>query len=261
MNLRQRAKQTYAKGVAERGNFTPSGTPLNMYKYWAKQARHVPERENFCHYWRVVAIWAPLAFFRNLGLRVLNNPIVQILGVVAIIAGIVYAAANIHAVLIGLLVSLVILVGAVVGVLIGLGIQKLIRKVWRSKWNDVIMLRVIPSLLVLLALSMLSIVVVSLWSDVGAWSLLIILLGILAIVGFGALFNITINYLIGRRIGKSEKLVCDYERFAGRETESTIRMPGRMSRFFNGILDILIFVFQVVRVKKWKICPTVDIKV
>jgi MFS family permease len=35
--------------------------------------------------------------------------------------------------------------------------------------------------------------------------------------------------------------------------------PSRTSRFFSGLGDFLVLLVQVVRVKKWKICPIVEI--
>jgi hypothetical protein len=46
------------------------------------------------------------------------------------------------------------------------------------------------------------------------------------------------------------------DEFYGRRAK---RAPGRIAKFFKGAGDFCHLIFQVVRVKKWKICPFVEI--
>jgi hypothetical protein len=32
-----------------------------------------------------------------------------------------------------------------------------------------------------------------------------------------------------------------------------------LKKIYHGFLDLVVFVFQVIRTKKWKICPYVDV--
>jgi hypothetical protein len=48
------------------------------------------------------------------------------------------------------------------------------------------------------------------------------------------------------------------ERIAIKEAQDNVP-PGRITKFFTGVRDVVVFMVQVVRVNKWKICPIVDI--
>lgn len=50
---------------ARRGTFTPTGVPYDIYRWWRQRTTRDIVRENFCHYWRVVLIWAPLMAVRK----------------------------------------------------------------------------------------------------------------------------------------------------------------------------------------------------
>ncbi len=76
--LRRQADQVMSEGAMKRRNWNPDADTFHykIYKYWrANSKRHV-ERENFCHYWRVVAIWGPLWF--------MVKPLLALLGVAAL---------------------------------------------------------------------------------------------------------------------------------------------------------------------------------
>jgi hypothetical protein len=60
--LRRSANEVRKAGAAKRGRWDPeSDSPAYLrYAWWVKRTGAVIERENFCHYWRVALIWAPL---------------------------------------------------------------------------------------------------------------------------------------------------------------------------------------------------------
>lgn len=122
MSLREKAREVKAAGEAERGNFTPTGAPLRVYKYWASRTKNAPKNENFCHFWRVVAFWAPFMAFRNAFSAVTESLFtnVFVLGFLAValvvallVLGITFAQFGT-----GLVLALVVLY-AVVGLIIG----------------------------------------------------------------------------------------------------------------------------------------------
>ncbi|MDN5835205.1 MAG: hypothetical protein L0H36_01050 [bacterium] len=61
---RERAKSVRKQGEIQRRDWNPqSGSVhLRMYQWWQARSSRAEDisRENFCHYWRVVMIWAPL---------------------------------------------------------------------------------------------------------------------------------------------------------------------------------------------------------
>jgi len=66
--LRNKSDEVVKKGVLDRGEFNPPADSfhLKMYKYWERNTgARIPKTENFCHYWRVVALWSPLTFIRE----------------------------------------------------------------------------------------------------------------------------------------------------------------------------------------------------
>jgi hypothetical protein len=75
VNFRKKSEQVYAQGALERGEFQPTGAPLKVYMYWHSRAKNPPANENFCHFWRVVAIWAPLTAVRSVLARMAEKPL------------------------------------------------------------------------------------------------------------------------------------------------------------------------------------------
>ena len=66
MSIKSLTEEIVESGKASRGEYDPEpgSMPLRVYQFWNANTSHPRERENFCHYWRVVFIWAPLMFFR-----------------------------------------------------------------------------------------------------------------------------------------------------------------------------------------------------
>jgi len=57
--LAELARKVRSRGEATRGISEPHGAPLRVYLRWCKETGHSPRQENFCHYWRVVIVFAP----------------------------------------------------------------------------------------------------------------------------------------------------------------------------------------------------------
>lgn len=69
MNLEERQQFILKNGERNRGEYdpVPGSFPLKVYLWWKENGIHDINnkngmRENYCHYWRVVLIWAPLQF-------------------------------------------------------------------------------------------------------------------------------------------------------------------------------------------------------
>jgi hypothetical protein len=261
MNLRKKKDEVVAQGVAERGDYAPEpgSWMVRNYNFWAEHTySKVPARENFCHFWRVVCIWAPLTVVR-LGLeKALSNKFVDfsLLALfVAIIAvcGVTFAEFG--------TILLFILGGIVVVGLLGLGIwgiSKLHKKYWNPYWDNITQKIVVGTLLT--GVSAMIITVLTLGEIANGWWFIPLVVGIvvaaLAIVA-GFVFAICLfeDKLEDKRRAEREarqKAIYD-------GTPLPTKEPSRVSKFFRGIGDFIILVFQIVRVKKWKICPWVEI--
>lgn len=66
--MKQKADQVLAEGRASRETWTPKlgSTPLRVYRWWRRETGHYIYQENFCHFWRVVLIWAPFLRIRQM---------------------------------------------------------------------------------------------------------------------------------------------------------------------------------------------------
>ena len=82
-NTRRLVEQTWEKGAAERRDWNPQpdSAHYRVYKWWMERSGKRPDRENLCHYWQVVLIWAPL--------RWLVKPLLVLLGI-AVVAGLIW---------------------------------------------------------------------------------------------------------------------------------------------------------------------------
>jgi hypothetical protein len=65
--LRGHIHKVHAQGAMQRRNWNPDhgSAHYRLYTKWQGIASNPPLRENFCHYWRVVFLWAPLALMRH----------------------------------------------------------------------------------------------------------------------------------------------------------------------------------------------------
>lgn len=67
-DLQESRQMILSRGDASRLNWDPDPASFHyrVYRWWAKKAnRDIDTEDNFCHYWRVVMIWAPLRFLAN----------------------------------------------------------------------------------------------------------------------------------------------------------------------------------------------------
>lgn len=287
-DLRRRAKEIKAQGVAERGNFEPHGLPLKIYQYWASISPNVPARENFCHYWRVVCIWAPLFFLAEKAGDVLTTTKGVVGLVIAYIAlmsvlGVGLGAAEFTIIAVGLPW---LCVGIIVGALYGLnennerengkwiaalrltmpvslmtwGAINIVNH-WPSKWNRPVG-RAIVWTMGAFVVGLVGLLTILFFASEG-WAGIFAVIISLAVAGVAIIcFAYLADFISGRRAEKREaRREAYYDSFdeEGNPPVVVVKEPSKFRKFFSGIGDIIVFVAQIVRVKKWKICPLVTV--
>lgn len=214
------------KGKQARETWSPrlGSTPLRHYLWWRQQTGKVRPQENFCHFWRVVLIWAPLLRLRKMTLD--RNAVVWMRRNVGG-GGLVIAACVLY-------------------------------------------------LTALFAYSSVAIAR-ELWGAVGAWAILLGPLSVVAcfaaligcIVAFsygckgtawlyrkfmssGEWTNEPVKPIISRRVRQSP--------LVRRQLPQRARVAsGKLKRSCRSVGEYIVLMAQVVRVKKWKICPLVEI--
>lgn len=305
MSLRDKTSAVLEKGREERGNFAPEAgsVPVRLYKYWAGNAKSskVPERENFCHFWRVVAIWAPLMFVKNTVIEMGTSTSGLIFFGLIALAAIAYggfASADFAMLLAALAGTVVMVAGALFGGIAAAGPEKaevpvkvwqfswlsflialpaallgfLGTKIvmnWNRKWNKYIQNTLLGLGLATMAVAIGSVLVLSIMEE--GWIFLLWLgLGALALLVGAAVIGITgsllADYISGKRAKRRAEKDAAWEAYWAGEgpnpaptTVREPREPGRISKFFSGLGDLIVFTAQVIRTKKWKICPMVEI--
>jgi hypothetical protein len=298
-NLREKAREVKEAGVAERGNFTPSGVPKRVYQWWlnesnSKRARKIragTQKDNFCHFWRVVLLWAPAR-----KLAYLLGRIVPILGVVVGIAAI--AATLIGAILnplaaLSVLAILAVLVLQAFGAFAG--VSAAMTPDLRSDlsmFEDTRLIAVFGVLgLPLFVLSFVIVRFVRFYRDnltdynkqvgLSVLGLVSVLVGFLGGSGFLlpwililvtsavtlyllvlALATVS-DYISGRRVLAKQRREDLLAVYIAENGHAPVHVPNaferRMAKIFSGIGDLVVLLAQVVRVKKWGICPLVEI--
>jgi hypothetical protein len=294
MSLREKAREVKAAGEAERGNFTPHGAPLKAYNYWLRNSKskhafgikYENKRENFCHFWRVVAIWAPLMWLANHAEYFAAG-----FGVIAI-------GALLYFFITGPTLDIMAVIGMVIAMIIGFGLLAFgllsgvslackddeqrsrvdVPPLRYARFGAIVLPTSIPGFVLAklvfsgygkqTAITLLTVVALVLLGFIiaagGGMGLLIILgvalgigLAILTIVGIGALIA---PYIEGRRAQRKEAAL---ERAKNapvvESTPREPRKPSRIEKFFTGLGDFVILLAQVIRVNKWKICPLVEV--
>lgn len=265
MGLRDKAAEIKAAGEAERGNFEPHGAPLRVYNYWLNNSESTKaelikaghRRENFCHFWRVVVIWAPL-------LRVILSlekfgeskfgKVVMGLVVVASIFVLFTTTGALHILLEALGVTLA--VSAVVT-----GLMFLHAQFWNSEWNDTVSVALMYATGAIGVIALFALLVLG-YLDFGFMFFVWLLGGLAAVAGTTFLGYSLAEFISGRRAIANERVRAERYAFLeehGNFPEDEPREPGMVSKFFTALADFLILSAQIVRVKKWKICPMVDI--
>lgn len=305
-NLRAKAREIKAEGEAERGNFTPSGAPKRIYQRWlnnsnskkAKAIRYGDRKENFCHFWRVVLIWAPLRAIGRFLERLL--PVILVAAALFILALGVWAVIQEPAILWQLPLLVVIgayilltLFGLICGVEWAVGTEVMENAdlstggAWRwVRWVTltpvIVFLLINAGALIGRALEGKGSTVAKVLATLAAVAALVfayavngvvgvgVLLGLVAAIAVGAFVlgfvgGVLADYISGLRARREVATAEAWEEFYekhGRypdETE-TRKPPGKVKRFFTGVADFVVFLAQIVRVKKWKICPVVDVE-
>lgn len=251
MSLRDKAREVRERGVQERGNFEPHGVPLKMYKYWldnssSKKRNRIffkEERENFCHFWRVVMFWAPMVYVKQKFLDFMETSLGLASVALLLVSALIFAMATSETFLVavGIIAAAAAAIAAVVGLLF------LIDKFWPKSWRR----NTEKAFLGLLAVSTAGVVIFALTMatiDIG-WIFWAYVAG--ALIGctgilLGALF--LGDFISGKRALAKERTVAEPG------------TAGKSGGFFKGVGDFIVLVAQIVRVKKWKICPFVEVK-
>lgn len=273
--FRNKAAEIKAAGEAQRGNFEPTGAPKRLYDYWlaesdskkAEAIRKGTRKENFCHFWRVVAIWAPLQFLKNKAVGAVEHKafmpmFIALVVLIAIVTPVILGGWEAVFLLLAAIAAVFALLGA------GAGLAALSEKYPRQatvvgKWTGIALAAA------LFVAALVWFISLSGWAGVT-------LLTIGAVIGGLVYMNVErISDYIHYRRAKREKAedARRAERDKAREAflngtgpnpyEIKVRKPSALERkvraFFKGIGDFIIMIAQIVRVNKWKICPIVEV--
>lgn len=310
-NLRAKAREIKAEGEAERGNFTPSGVPKRLYQWWlantnskkGKAIRWGDRKENFCHFWRVVLIWAPFMGLRKAAEKAL--PFIIGVALLAIVAGFVALLVfepsllwQIPVVAVAAVVIILIMFGIPVGIEWATGpepFENVDMSTGRAyKWMRFFVptvvvffliakffLKVGPVVgrffegkghLVAGALAVLGVIGFELaLALTSGWVFALQMTGLMVAIAIAGLFVVFLcallsDYISGLRAKARRRddalLDAFIEKHGRMPTKAEQRKPpGRLARFFTGMADFIVLIAQVVRVKKWKICPVVEVEV
>lgn len=225
-HIGKKTESILEKGKRSRETWSPrlGGAPMRHYVWWREQTGKYRSQENFCHFWRVVLIWAPMLRLRQLTLD--RNAVI-------------WMRRNVGAT--GLVMAICVLYLTVLFV-----------------YGSIALAR-------------------EFWDKIGAWA---ILLGPLAFV---ALIVTLVGCIVAfgyvcmglRRLHRKFKSSSDcmdkpaspiYPRRAIQPLVKRRQLPQRarvanskLKRFCRSTGEYLVLIAQVVRVKKWKICPLVQI--
>ena len=237
MNLQDRTEAVLTKGKQERGQFTPepNSVPTRLYNFWVNEFHdgEYPRNENFCHFWRVVVIWAPITwllvkvvfpFFESRAMKVVGR-------VLAKPFALVHRGYT------------------------SLGTERSRKKFWDRVGYGVV------GLMGLIALCILGWIALQ---ETGAFFIVLgILVGVVAIViGLFYVGDLLTRERRAKKAAAQEARrqawyrdeISDAEYFGGPQ-----KPPGRVKKFFAGLGDFFVLIANVVRVKKWKICPLVEV--
>lgn len=237
MNLRSKSNAVLDKGKQERGLFMPepNSVPTRMYNFWVEEfhSGEYPRNENFCHFWRVVVFWAPLTwlivkivfpFFESKPMRAVGRALAKPFS-------------------------------AVERGYTSLGTREQRQKFWSRVGYGVLGLLLLAAAGLLVGAAMASF-----------WEFLIgigLFFGIVGLVfGLAYLGDIVTR---GRRAKRKAENDARLEAMLRGEISSDEyiygpkKEPGRLKKFFAGLGDFFVLAANVVRVKKWKICPLVEV--
>jgi hypothetical protein len=314
MSMKDRAKAIREHGAAERGNYEPKqgSLQLRLYNFWLSKQSAPPKVENFCHYWRVVLIWAPMWGVRTFVEKHLFNRygaigavaamllILTLVGGTAFLGGLLIAVGMLYAVL-SIVAGLIMcaeheqvipkdnLYHEIGRYRLLLPVSLLMYAGYRgiySLWNKMsFSVRAAIkhySLRALIAAVALAVLYLFAWlffahTQTG----LIILAAVVAIVILGFGISFASDYfklkeaerreaLALERAKEREKLLAQFNDpnfdwdayWAAKGAPEPAVKPTKsraLTKFITAIGDFINLAFQAVRVKKWKICPIVQI--
>lgn len=88
MSLRDKARQLRSEAEASRGIYQPGADSrsFKIYRWWQRETDSNRSKENFCHFYRVVLIWAPLRFVGKFLERRVLFPLWAWLGIVGLLS-------------------------------------------------------------------------------------------------------------------------------------------------------------------------------
>lgn len=299
MNFREKANEIRAVGEQTRGDYTPKGAPARIYNYWLNNSESIDatairsggRKENFCHYWRVVAIWSPLLMLGNkIGLNGF-----MLLIFLANLGIIIYAGVSTGsylAVFGGVALGLSVALGTIAGILAAR--QTRADTEFNYDARQTLVLRLcflfgLPTALLFFGISWLVLhkpdqtakalgrtafaVGVAAAASALIWVIAMegpmVILYIIGIVGgcvllAAALLSLgygivtLIEYSRGKQALRETQAKNEYFEKHGEVPPATVRKPSPVKKFFSGVGDFIVLIAQVVRVNKWKICPVVE---
>lgn len=264
----------------------------------ARAIKYGSRKENFCHFWRVVLFWAPARKVAYTIDKYLLNGYVGafFLGLLAL-AALTFVILNPLTFVIGLGIATGVVLE---GTGIFAGVSAAMTPSQRNQYDMLVDRRAIAAFFVLglplatlaflvtrtgrfysehltdynkqfaIAISSLLVLAGGLsMALLGGISLLAVVLGAIALVAVGGvfvviLFNVMATYIDGKRAiakAKREDRLAVYIAENGHEPQY---VPNRFEKafmaFFAGLGDFIVLIAQVIRVKKWKICPIVEIE-
>lgn len=263
--FRAKAAEIKEAGIAERGNFTPQGVPLRMYNWWlsnspsdkAADIRRGARKENFCHFWRVVLIWTPLIWsFLTFAAAVTTKTGMVVSAIIAVgILSVVVTTA-------GSWIGFFTILGLALAVIVAF-FAVIMTGVWlaeRYDWFE-------PALAITAITGFLGWLLVVGLIEQGPILFAYILagaLGLAAVIFVGWKFA---DFIAGKRALREANMNKEWDKYVAGEGPNPYERPAHVpnkfetaiNAFFRGVGDFLILITQVVRVKKWGICPLVEV--
>jgi hypothetical protein len=234
MDFKRKREEILSEGAKQRGEFSPQpgSAPLRAYNYYVSKGGYVPPTENFCHFWRVVVIWAPLyAFYFKVLVPFGNSPVGRGLG--ALFASPARGARKVHSTYTNHVP------------------QHIRKKVPEYAFKGFI------TLILLFVLFALGLGFVDNWLvTTGVIAFFATVIG--AAIGVGTL----VERAAERERAERRALM---ERYWNNEIDypfprtTKAKKSGPVKRALQTVKEYLILLAQIVRVKKWKICPIVQI--
>jgi len=257
-NFRKRTAEIVAAGEAKRGQWEPTGAPRRAYDYWlensdsrkAEAIRWGNRKENFCHFWRVVAFWSPML---RMG-KFMGRHDGWFFGV--------FAAAVVLVVL-TLLGSLIADVGIVNFLLGALGFAGVVAVMGGLITGFVTLCEKFPKVMGTIGLGLLALAVLAfnaaIYTDtlVGGGIVSFLILSVLVVFWK---FDAIDAYFVGRAELKREQREAEWRERIESGEPVEYREPGKVAKFFKSVGEFLMMFVQVIRVNKWKICPIVELE-